>query len=149
MKTRDEGFTAIEMIITVIVAALMIIAINALYSAVVRSSSIQRNRAEASDLAYANLRNYAYNGASAKNWFSCTTSGASANDGYSKPGSQLSTKTYDATQTSIPQPVTVTVTADAPYGCSGSNAGTPILVTSTVTFGPSADTITHSEYVGY
>lgn len=149
MKRRSAGFTAIEMIVTVVVAALLIIAINSLYSAVVRSSAVERNRAEASDIAYANLRHYAYSGASATSWFTCDAS----TDGNSAGGHELlapADQTINAGQTPIPQPVKASVKVIAPYGCTA-NPGSPVLVTSTVTYGPGTlqDMVVHSEYVGF
>lgn len=152
-QSSNQGFTAVETLIAVIVAALFIILLNALYTAVTRASATARNRADASDIAYDKLRTYAYGGAT-PTWFTCdtTTGSANTNDLTVNPnatGQSLTLGAISAAQTAIPQPVTYSVVALAPYGCNNSNAQSPIMVRSTVTYGPNHDTITHTEYVGY
>ena len=132
----SEGFTIIEVIVTIVVALLFIGAIAQLYVAQYQLSSSVVAYTHADILAYNNLRTYAY-GAS-PTWFVCS-------------GSAPYTKNYiqSGSTAGIPGPVTQTVTATAPFGCGGSSSGYPIQVVSTVTYGPNNRKVVHATYATY
>ena len=145
---HSQGFTVIEALITVVVASFFLLAITVLYTAVTRASATTRNRADASDIAYAELRQFVYSGAKQPSGFTCDansdlTSNANA------PGYPLTRNvSVPSSKTTLPQPVTYSVVALAPYGCSVATTGAPLLIRSTVTYGSSNLSITHAEYVG-
>ncbi len=58
MQTRESGFTAVELLITLFVAAVFLIAGYQLYSFVVQRSSDARNETRISNVAYDYLRQY-------------------------------------------------------------------------------------------
>ena len=145
----SKGFTVIEALITVIVASFFLLAITVLYTAVTRASATTRNRSDASDIAYAELRQYVYSGAKPPSGFTCNASNDLTSN-VNAAGSPLTGNvTVPPSKTTLPQPVTYSVVALFPYGCSVAAAGAPLLIRSTVTYGASNLTITHAEYVGY
>ena len=135
--SSQSGFTLIELIISITVASLMLVGIFGALSSIWDISYGAAHRTAASNLAYANLRNYA-NG-SAPTWFSCNPSNETATV-------TLLNKTGDVNK--IPGNVEQTVTADAPYGCTGDNNGMPIRVVSTVTTSKGLE-VSHATYTGY
>lgn len=138
---RAEGFTLVEVLITIVIAAIFIITFSQLHIVQSRVGSIMSSYDAADLLAYNNLRTYAYG--KAPNWFECTYSG-----GNPQPKTMLSS---NAAVAGIPSPVIQTVVATAPYGCGGSSSGIgyPIKVVSTVTYGPDAKVIVHATYSTY
>jgi Tfp pilus assembly protein PilV len=146
-KHRQTGFTVIETMVTVIVAVIFIMAINVLFIAVIKSSSSSSNRTTASMLAYSNLRKYAFAGAK-PTWFT-DCANADMQTQASPPGQTLESGTLTTSQVNLPQPITYSVIAFAPYGCSGPASGSPLLVRSKVTYGPDNLSVTHATYVGY
>lgn len=153
MNTRNtSGFTLIEMMVTVVVAGIFIGSLAALYGAIVDSSTSNRNFAIANDVAYSYLRNYASAG-SEPTWFTCSTATGTSNTNdlsvnANAPGQTLSSGTITNNQPLLPAPVTYSVVAVAPYGCSGAQLHSPIRVTATVKYGSPARAIQHSTYVG-
>lgn len=138
---RQEGFTLVEILITVLVATIFIITFTQMQIIQSRVGSIMTAYDAADLLAYNNLRTFAYG--RAPNWFECT---------YSSGNPQAKTVLSKNTPVSgLPSPVTQTVIATAPYGCGGSSAGIgyPIKVVSTVTFGPDAKAVVHATYSTY
>ena len=151
--SRRQGFTAIEAMVTVIVAAIFLLAINALYVMVYQSLGSIRARATSNDLAYAYLRKYASAG-STPTWFVCdTTSGSGNTNDLTKnanaTGQVLESGTLSASESGLPTPVSYSVRALAIYGCSGTNLNKPIRVDATVTYGASAVQARHSTIVGF
>lgn len=132
--------------VTVIVAVFFIVAINVLFVAVIKATSGASDRTTASTTAYSNLRKYAYAGAR-PTWFNDCAS-ADMQSQANPPGQTLDAGSLSASQIDLPQPVTYSIKAFAPYGCSGPNAGSPLLIRSTVTYGPDNLTVTHATYVG-
>ena len=141
MKTNNKGFTLVEVLITVVVATLFIVAFSQLHIAQSRISTTMNTYSRADQLAYNNLRIYA-NGKS-PTWFDCTyVSGAP------KPMNLInSTDPVDG----LPSPLIQSVVATAPYGCGGGSSGIgyPIKVVSTVTYGSDAKVIVHATYSTY
>lgn len=137
MNNTDEGFTIIEALVAIIVAFVFILAIY-LISSTITVFAVNTNHTYRADaLAYRNLRTYA-NGRS-PTWFTC-------------PSTQTDpVQLYSSTSavSGLPGPVQQTVVADAPYGCSGSSAGSPIRVTSTVTYGPNNAESRSTTYASY
>lgn len=156
-SAREQGFTAVELLVTIIVTAMFAVSFYQLFTVVNQSSTTARNRATASDIAYANLRRYASSGVTPNNWsppFVCDTAsgGANTNDvtiNTGAAGSTLSSGSPNPTTVGLPAPVTYSVKALAVFGCSGANVNKPIRVESTVTFGPQNTVIKHATLVGY
>ena len=140
-RYTESGFTLVEVVITIFIAAILIIGISQLYTsqAQVSSSLVAANNADI--LAYNNLRTYAYG--KAPSWFSCVYSG-----GNPQPMTLLSST---SPVSGVPSPVTQSVIATAPYGCGGGSSGIgyPISVVSTVTYGQSATKVVHATYASY
>ena len=140
-RHRFEGFTIVEVLVTVVVIALFIVAFSQLQVTQSRmvSNSIAYNNADLA--AYNNLRTFAYG--RAPTWFQCEYSG-----GNPLPQTLLSnSNAIDG----VPSPVTQTVIATAPYGCGGGSSGIgyPIKVVSTVTYGPTNKVVVHATYSTY
>lgn len=140
-QISQAGFTLIEVLVAVVIAALFIIAFVQMYVVQARLSSDMSSYNKAELLAYGNLRTFAYG--KAPTWFTCTYSSGSP-----QPVTLLSSS---AAVEGIPSPVTQSVVATAPYGCGGGTAalGYPIKVVSTVTYGPDGRTVTHATYSTY
>ncbi len=156
-EKTQAGFTAIELLITIIVAALFAISFYQLFIAVNQSSAAARNRATASDLAYSYLRKYASAGITPDDWspkFVCSSASGSSNTNdrsvnANATGTILASGSLTPDTTGLPLPITYSVVALAIYGCAGTNLNKPIRVESTVTFGPQNTAIKHATYVGY
>lgn len=148
MKKLESGFTVVETLVTLIVAVVLVVAINTLFVTVIRSTASARNRANASTLAYTYLRTYAYPGASTT-WFGTCDATKDMQQNASAPGVQPagSSGSLDASQTTLPLPVTYTVVGLAPYGCVSPNDKSPLLVRATITYGPDNLTVTHATYL--
>ena len=163
MKNRipssQQGFTAIELLVTIIVATIFTVVIYSLFTDINTSSAAARNRATASDIAYANLRKYASAGLSPDAWspkFQCNNSSGSSNtnDVIQNPnatGTTLTSGSLDAAVVDLPTPVTYSVRALAIFGCRAvdGNDRKPIRVESIVTFGPNNTVVKHATLVGY
>lgn len=148
MKTRQqmntgskEGFTLVEILITVVVASIFIITFSQIHIVQSRLSKIMTSYDAADLLAYNNLRTFAYG--KAPNWFECTIV-----SGTPEAKTMLSITTPVS---GIPSPVTQTVVATAPYGCGGGNVGMgyPIKVVSTVTYDTDSKVVVHATYATY
>jgi prepilin-type N-terminal cleavage/methylation domain-containing protein len=138
---HTEGFTLVEVLISIVIAAVFIGAIAQISITQNTISSLTTSYDNADLLAYNNLRTYAYG--KSPSWFQCVYSSGSP-----LPMTLLSSS---AAVSGIPSPVTQTVTATAPYGCGGSSSGIgyPIKVQSTVTYGSSGKTVVHATYSTY
>lgn len=156
----SEGFTAVELLVTIIVATIFTVVIYSLFTEINKSSANARQRATASDIAYANLRKYSSVGITPETWspaFTCSTASGSANNndsyrsGGTAQGSVLTSGSLTTTDTDLPGPITYSVKALAIFGCrvADSNDRKPIRVESTVTFGPNNTVVRHATLVGY
>lgn len=137
----SAGFTVIEILVTVVVAALFVITITQLHITQSKVVSIMTSLDSADLLAYNNLRTFAYG--KAPSWFQCIYASGSP-----QPMTLLNiTDDVDG----IPSPVIQSVVATAPYGCGGSSTtiGYPIRVVSKVTYGSDARTVVHATYATY
>lgn len=139
--TKQAGFTLVEVIVTIIIATLFILAITQLSIAQSKVSSSLNARTTADLLAYNNLRTYAYG--KAPTWFECNYSG-------SDPLPMTLINNTDPVD-GLPSPVVQSVIATAPYGCGGGSSGIgyPIRVVSTVTYGSDAKVVVHATYATY
>ncbi|HYG83450.1 MAG TPA: hypothetical protein VD907_01070 [Verrucomicrobiae bacterium] len=140
MNTPHSGFTTIELLISLFVAAALVGTFYQLFAAADQGNRDARFRASASALAYSNLRKYNTKPAS----FICNnTTDLVANS--SAPGQVISTNTTNSNHPSgLPSPVVETIIAWAPAGC-GSNK--PVLINAIVTYGPQERSIRHGTYV--
>lgn len=136
-----SGFTIIEAMTAVLVAAVFLAIIFQVFliQSQLSESTVEYNNADL--LAYNNLRTYAYGGA--PTWFDCNYSGGN-------PTPNVLKNTTGAVA-GISGTVTQTVTATAPYGCGGESSGIgyPIKVVSTVTYGKDSREVTHATYATY
>jgi prepilin-type N-terminal cleavage/methylation domain-containing protein len=136
-----QGFTLIEVIITIAIAGIFVISITQVYITQTQLSSITASYNRADLLAYNNLRTYAYG--RTPSWFQCVYVSSTP-----QPMTLISlTSPVDG----LPSPVIQTVVATAPYGCGGSSTsiGYPIKVQSSVTFGAQGKTVVHATYSTY
>lgn len=138
---KEAGFTLIEVLIAVIVAALFISAFGQMYIIQSRLSSEMDTYELADELAYSNLRTYAFG--KSPTWFTCTYAS----------GSPVPVELIDSDDPveGLPGPVSQSVVATAPYGCGGSSGaiGYPIKVVSTVTYDTDGRTVVHATYTTY
>ena len=138
---RVRGFTVVEVLIAISIAALFVISIVQIYIFQTRLSSATFAYNTADLLAYNNLRTYSYG--RAPTWFECV---------YVSGSPQPQTLLNSSVDVNlIPSPVTQTVVATAPYGCGGASPGIgyPIRVVSTVTYGSNAKVVAHATYSSY
>lgn len=139
MRDTESGFTLIEALVSVIVAAIFILAMTELYVAQLQLSVSTAAYDQVDQLAYNNLRSYA--DGRKPNWFSCVYSGSP-----SVPQPQKLINNVTTTIPGVKGPILQSVIATAPFGC-GDNIVKPILVTSSATYG--GRTITHATYSTY
>lgn len=137
----ERGFTVVEVLMAISIAAFFVISIVQIYIFQTRLSSTTSAYNTADLLAYNNLRTYSYG--KAPTWFECVYVSGSP-----LPHTLLNSS---ADVNSIPSPVTQTVVATAPYGCGGASPGIgyPIRVVSTVTYGSNAKVVVHATYSSY
>ena len=140
-RKSNEGFTLIEVLVTVVIAAIFIITFSQLHIVQSRVGNIMNSYDAADMLAYNNLRTYAYG--TSPNWFDCVYSG-----GNPQPMTVLDST---APVEGIPSPVRQTIIATAPYGCGGGSSGIgyPIKVVSTVTYDTDSKVVVHATYSTY
>ena len=126
----DSGFTVVEVLVTLIVGLLLLVAAHQLYSVVLSNGADARMRATASNIAYKYMREKTATLSSP-----CTASSSTI----------ASTAFTDGGFTGVARPsgiVTVSCLA------SGTAIPTDIsIVTATVTYGTPSKTVTHSTYV--
>jgi len=157
LSTKQAGFTAVELLITIIVAAIFTVSIYGLFTTINRASADARQQATASDLAYANLRRYASADITPDSWspaFVCSTATGASNTNdvtvnQNATGTTLTSGSLNPVTAELPGPVTYSVKALAIFGCRNANEGKPIRVESTITYGPQQKVIKHATLVGY
>ena len=104
MSTKQSGFTIVELLTTIIVAALFVGVFYQMFVILVGVNANARNVAQASSLAYSNMRRYPTAASTGR-----TCSASSTN--------LLNTTGVDSDYPELGS-VTETVTASYPYGCS-------------------------------
>lgn len=128
--SSQQGFSAVELLITLFVAVAFIATGYQLYSTIVKDGGEARFRARASNLAYENLRRAAD-----------TTPACSTTPAVSTPASPSGS--------GLDTPV-ITQTISAPQGCNGSTWQDRVMkVQITVAYGPQSNRqeVTHAVYV--
>lgn len=103
MSTKQSGFTIVELLTTVIVAAIFVGVFYQMFVVLVGVNANARNVAQASNLAYSNMRRYP----------------TAASTGLTCSASSTNLINTTGTDSDYPElgPVTETVTASYPYGC--------------------------------
>lgn len=123
---RQSGFSAVELLVTLFIAAAFLLAGYQLYTAIIRDSGANRQRARASNVAYDYLRQYAANAPS-----TCPAS----------------PQTVISNQAVTPAPDGLTnVRATVTYECAQSGLPNLIEVTTVIAYGSGSDTVTHVIY---
>lgn len=141
---NEKGFSTIELLITLFIATTFIIVFYQLFVLISGISSNGYQNSVASNLAYANMRLYATS-SSPSSWFTCSSS----TDLKTYPTATGQVLLSGTATADLPPPVTQSVIATAPYGCSGTALGMPVKVDSTITYGPKNTTVSHSTYASY
>ena len=150
----QQGFTIIEMIVTIVVAALFFTLFFQVYVVLESQRVLVARQARASDVAYSNLRKFTARPAG----LACDSSmdlAANNNATGKLLGDQTNTTNssaygFIAEPTSVTRALgtnaTQTVLAFAPSGCTNF-ANEPIKIVSTVTYGINGDKVTHASYI--
>ncbi|MNH49902.1 hypothetical protein D3C87_1701760 [compost metagenome] len=131
--SSQQGFSAVELLITLFVAVAFIATGYQLYSTIVKDGGEARFRARASNLAYENLRRASNTNPS------CPTT----------PGATIVTTPAAPANSGLDAPA-ITQTISAPQGCNGTLWQDRVMrVEITVEYGPQTDRqgVTHAVYV--
>ncbi len=138
----ENGFTLIEVVVTMLVTVMLIIGMVQIQSSVSQLSIQQNQQRIASELAYNNLRKYVND--NPPSWFQCEINGGNAQP-------QTLIDDSGGSVDGLPSPVSQKVVATAPYLCGGGTTGIgmPIRVESTVTYGPDGRKVTHASYAAF
>lgn len=152
--TTQEGFTIPELLVTLIVVALFITIFFELFSSISTASMNQRFKALADNTAYSMLKRYSTPSISPTAWFTCDTDTGTNNDNDvvvngAANGTTIKSGTLTRADTGLPEPISYTINALAIYGCAGANAGKPIRLQITLSYGSPSKTITHAMLIGY
>lgn len=135
--STSDGFTLIEVIITVVLAAIVFVGLFSSLASIFAINEGSSQRTTASNLAYANLRLYA--DGNPPTWFACNTSDETA------PATLLDKSESVA---GLPGTAHQVVTATAVYGCDGTSQGYPIKVESSVEL-TNGRKVTHATYASF
>lgn len=128
MSHRGEtGFTTVELLITLFVAAAFIFSGYQLYSTIMKNAADSRNRSVASNIAYDNLRKI-----SAQTSQPCVA----------RSNAALSTSFEMPPNSNLPTPVAISGAIDCPFGTSDPMSR----VTVTVTYDNPQESVTHAIY---
>jgi len=150
MKNSD-GFTIVEVAVTLVVIGIFSIVILMMQTQVSNISVLEVQHTKASYLAYSNMRKYAND--SPPTWFECVAPPPSTRT----PGSVYSVMKSIGRVDGLPGMVKQEVYVSAPYGCKSGTAsfGMPIKVESVVEYGlPSSGAgsgrkVTHATYAAF
>lgn len=121
---KQQGFTIVEVFVTLVIAAVLLMGAYQGYGLVISSSADSRNLAEASGIAYESLRRNMGTAPSP-----CVAS--SFSDSSRIPASST-----------LPNPRSMSVAVSCPYGTSSNIS----LVTVTLTYGSSGGQVVHADY---
>ena len=72
-KTLEQGFTTLEILVTVIIASMFIITFFEMFTDIVKSNGTITRHVIADDFAYSKLKKYTASSNSPNIWFVCTT----------------------------------------------------------------------------
>jgi len=142
---KQNGFTAIELLITIIVAGLFAVTFYQLFITINTSISTSKQRALANDLSYSYLRKYASVTAPT---ITCNTT-TDVTQNATAAGVTLESGTLTREATGLPSPITYQVVALAIYGCKDSHTQSPLKIEAQVRFGPDNILIKHGTLVSY
>lgn len=123
---HDKGFSAVELLVAILVGVVFFISIGQMYSVVINDAAKARNKATASALAYTQARitsNSQMSGA-------CTASSAS----------------ITLTSSGLPGNVTQSTVVDCPYASFTNYPKTISRTTVTITYGSPQETVKHVLY---
>ena len=151
LVNRSEGFTIVEVAVTLVVIGIFSIVILMMQTQVSNISVLEVQHTKASYLAYSNMRKYAND--SPPTWFKCVEPPPSTRT----PGSRYLVMGDTGRVDGLPGMVRQEVYASAPYGCLSGTAsfGMPIKVESVVEYGlPSSGAgsgrkVTHAIYAAF
>ena len=141
MNKKQSGFTIVELLVTVITAAMFVAMFYQLYVVLVGINATARNTAQASDLAYSNLRLYP----------TVVSTGLTCNAGtnVSTTVNLIPTSGSPTAVTNSNYPelgaVTEQLTAQFPYGCAA--VYNVVKLVSTVTYGSTSYKVSYATYV--
>ena len=153
-RHSQQGFTIVEMIVTIVVAALFFTFFFQVYVILESQRLVVARQAKASDVAYSNLRKFTARpaGLTCDSTMDLVTNGAAS-------GKLLGDQTYTTNSSTygfLAEPTTVTqslgpnstqtVKAFAPSGCANFTSD-PIKIVSTVTYGNNGDSVSHASYI--
>lgn len=141
MRKDQSGFTIVELLVTVITAAMFVGMFYQLFVVLVNINATARNTAQASDLAYSNLRLYP---TAASTGLTCNTATNVSTTVNLIPATGSPVAAVDSDYTELGS-VTEQVTAQFPYGCSA--VYNVVKLVSTVTYGTSAYKVSYATYV--
>jgi prepilin-type N-terminal cleavage/methylation domain-containing protein len=136
MSTKQSGFTIVELLVTIIVAALFVGVFYNMFVILIGVNSNARNISQAGNLAYSNMRRYPTAATITGTGISCAIPGGT--------GNLLNTTGTDSDYPDLGS-VTETVTASFPYGCSA--VYDVIKIVSVVTYGASGNKVSYATYV--
>ena len=141
IKHSQNGLTVTELIITIFVASIFVMAIYQLYTISVVNNVDSRRLSLANDMAYTELRKYPT--AASIPSFTCNADTDKTNASYTGLGYTVSTSTVTSS-TTLPNPVVTKISAFNPKGCSSALKE----VTVTVSYGSTpVKQVRHSIYV--
>ncbi len=141
MNTKQSGFTIVELLITVITAAMFVGMFYQLYVVLVGINATARSTAQASDLAYSNLRLYP---TVISTGLTCNTATNVSSTVNLIPSSGSPTAAVSSNYPELGS-VTQQVTAQFPYGCSA--VYNVVKLVSTVTYGTASYKVSYATYV--
>ncbi len=136
MNTQQSGFTVIELLVTIVVAALFVGIFYNMFVILIGVNASARNISQASDLAYSNMRKYPTTATITATGISCASPGGS--------GNLLNTTGIDSTYPELGT-ITETLTASYPYGCTAMYD--VIKLVSVITYGTSSTKVSYATYV--
>lgn len=140
-KPSINGFTSVELLVTILIAATFIIAMHQLYAVIERTNSDARQLSTASALAYSNLRTY--QSSKMPEWFICNATSEVTTTNPQPAGQILISSS--GTHPQLPGTVTQEVRAYAPLGCGNEK---PVKVVSKVGYGLPQKEVHHATYTG-
>ena len=130
---RNQGFTAVELVITIIVGVMFLITTSQIYTVVLADSANARNKANASAIAYSTARTVL-----ATLGTTCSNTTLTFGSGLTPAAPSL---------TSLPPPATITAVVDCPFAyVVYSNNSAVSRLTITITYGTSAQKVRHVLY---
>ena len=130
---KNQGFTTVELVITIIVGVMFLITTSQIYTVVIADSANTRNKANASAIAYSTAR------------IVLATIGTTCNSGNLTFGSGPTPAAPSLA--SLPAPTSITAVVNCPFASAVySNNSAVSRLTVTITYGPNAQKARHVLY---